>query len=404
MRITDIKAYSVAIPFTAPIQSAFGVSYPARLRTLIEVYTDEGIVGLGECGYSPLATFSGTPQAAQFEGPIKRLVQGDNPFDSEALRRKLRYSKEESVALELACWDIMGKATGLPVYRLLGGEGYRASVECSAYCFFRAPDRQGQHAVTLDNHAEHCLAEAKKYGFRTIKCKLGVYEPDVEIAAVIRLRELAGPWYRIVLDPNGSWSLATALYVAKRLEDYNILYYEDPTPYDVSNYRRLQQVTSTPLCVSCYDEAELATALSTGTVDVVQSDIYDSGGIRGTHAWYAAVRPFRRPTATHSGREIGIAQMAKMHVIAAQPDVIHASDAMYHQYVDDVVVGGMLPYEQGRMLIPDRPGLGIELDHAKLAQWELTDQVHREWDQFWADTKHALGIGPYNKDNTVRQF
>jgi glucarate dehydratase len=404
MKITDIKAYSVAIPFTAPILSAFGVSYPARMRTLIEVYTDAGIVGLGECGYSPLGTFTGTPQAAQFEGAILNLVKGESPYDTELLRRKMRYSKEESIAIELACWDIMGKAAGMPVYRLLGGEGCTASVECSAYCFFRGPDRNGQSAVTLDNHAEHCLAEAKKYGFRTIKCKLGAHEPDLEIDAIIRLRELAGPWYRIVLDPNSCWSLAAAMYVAKRLEDYNILYYEDPITYDPINYRRLQTATRTPLCASLYREDELSAALASGTVDVVQSDLYDCGGIRGTNAWYAAVRPFRRPTATHSGREIGIAQMAKMHVIAAQPDVVHASDAMYHQYVDDVVAGGMLLYSEGRMLIPDKPGLGVELDYAKIAQWELTDQVHREWDEFWAYTKQLLGIRPYNKNNTVRQF
>lgn len=404
MRITDIKAYSVAIPFTAPILSAFGVSYPARMRTLIEVFTDEGIVGLGECGYNPLVTFKGTPQAAAFEGPIKALVVGENPFDSQWLRRKLRYSMEESVALEIACWDIMGKAAGLPVYRLLGGEGARAGVEHSAYCFFRAPDRQGQNAVTPDNHAEHCLATAREYGFTTIKCKLGAYDPDTEIEAIIRLREMAGPGYKIVLDPNECWTLTTAIYVAKRLEDYNILYYEDPIHFEPLNNRRLQETTRTPVCVSCYSHDELHTALATGAADVVQSDIYESGGIRGMHHWYAVARAFQRPTATHSGREIGIAQLAKMHVIAAQPDVVYASDAMYHQYVDDILAGGKLPYSGGVMPLSDKPGLGIELDAARLAKWELTETVHREWDDFWAETMRGLGIGPRNADNTVRRF
>ena len=404
MKITDIKAYSVAIPFTAPITSAFGVSYPARMRTLIEVHTDAGVTGLGECGYNPLATFKGTPQAAAFEGPIKELVKGENPFDSQWLRRKMRYSTEESIAIEIACWDIMGKATGLPVYRLLGGEGARDSVEHSAYCFFRAPDRNGQNAVTPDNHAEHCLAIAREYGFRTIKCKLGAYDPDTEIDAIIRLREMAGPWYRILVDPNEAWSLSTAMYVAKRLEDTNILYYEDPIHFEPVNVRRLQETTRTPICISCYSHDELRQALATGAGDVMQSDIYESGGIRGMHQWYAIARAFQKPTATHSGREIGIAQLAKMHVIAAQPDVVYASDAMYHQYVDDVLVGGKLIYQDGRIALPDTPGLGAELDPARLAQWELTDQVHREWDEFWADTMRLLKIGPRNADNTVRRF
>lgn len=404
MKIVDIEAFSVAIPFTAPILSAMGVSYPARMRTTIRVHTDAGLTGLGECGYSPLATFSGTPQAAAFEGPIKALVAGESPFDSGWLRRKMRYSAEESVALEIACWDIMGKAAGLPVYRLLGGEGAKARVENSAYCFFRAPDRDGQGAVTPENHAEHCLEIAREYGFRTIKLKLGVYDPDTEIAAVIRLREAAGPGARLVLDPNGGWSLATALYVAKRLEPYNILYYEDPIHYDEVNIRRLQGATQTPICVSCDRIGELRAALQSGTADVVQSDLYESGGIRGTHQWYAVARAFQKPTAMHSGREIGVAQMAKMHVVAAQPDVIHATDAMYHQYVDDVLTGGKLAYHDGAMALPDAPGLGVELDEARLARWELTEQVHREWDEFWAETKGRLGIGLLNADNRVRRF
>jgi glucarate dehydratase len=404
MKIVDITAYSVAIPFTAPILSAMGVSYPARMRTIIQVHTDEGITGLGECGYSPLGTFTGTPQARAFEGPIKDLIAGENPFDSSWLRRKMRYSSEESVAIELACWDIMGKAVGLPVYRLLGGEGAKAAVEHSAYCFFRAPDRDGRNAVTLENHTEHCLQLAREHGFRTLKLKLGVYEPDIEVDAVIRLREAAGPHIRIVLDPNEAWSLATALYVAKRLEPYNILYYEDPIRYDEANLRRLQQVTATPICVSSEGHDELHVALQSGTADVVQADLYVSGGIRGAHQWYAIARAFQKPTAMHSGREIGVAQMAKMHVVAAQPDVVNATDGIYHQYVDDILPGGKLTYTDGAIALPDKPGLGVELDEQKLAQWELTDHIHQEMDTFWAETKRSLGIGPLDANNKARRF
>jgi glucarate dehydratase len=404
MKITDIKAFSVAIPFTAPIRSSMGVSYPARMRTLIQVHTDAGISGWGECGYNPLGTFRGAPQAAAFEGPIKKLVAGEDPHDSNWLRRKLGYSSEESVALELACWDIMGQAAGLPVYRLLGGEGVKQSVEQSAYCFFRAPDRQGKHAVTPDNHAEHCLAVAQEHGFRTIKLKIGVYDPDTEIDAIIRLRELAGPGYQIVLDPNGTWMLSTALYVAKRLEPYNILYYEDPIAYNEVNIRRLQQATYTPITVSCGDVETLRSVLIHGTADVVQTDLYDAGGLRGTNNWYATARAFQKPTAMHSGREIGIAQTAKMHVVAAQPDVVYPSDAMYHQYVDDILVGGKMRYHDGHLSLSNQPGLGVQIDEAKLAQWELTDSVHREFDEFWAETKANLGIGYLGPEKKVRYY
>jgi len=404
MRITNITAYTVAIPFIAPIQSAFGVSYPARIRTIIQVHTDEGLTGLGECGYSPLNTFVGTPQAHAFESSIKALVAGENPFDSEQIRRKLRYACEESAALEMACWDLMGKATGLPVYRLLGGEGVQEGVEHSAYCFFRAPDRNGQNAVSPENLAAYCQDMVREYGFRTVKIKLGTYEPDTEIEAVINVREAVGPRIKIVLDPNGAWTVATALYVAKRLEPYHILYFEDPIQYEETSIRRLQQATSTPICVSCFSATSLHSALLAGTADVVQADLYDSGGIRSSHQWYAVARAFRKPTAMHSGREIGIAQMAKMHVVAAQPDITHATDGIYHQYVDDVLSGGKLRYQQGSLALSQQPGLGVDLDMAKLAQWELTESVHRELDEFWIETKQRLGIGAANSNRRVRSF
>ena len=404
MKITDIKAYSVAIPFTAPIRSSMGVSYPARMRTLIEVHTDEGITGWGECGYNPLGTFSGTPQAAAFEGPIKRLLQGDDPHDSEWIRRKMGFSKEESVAVELACWDIMGKEAGLPVYRLLGGQGCKEGVEHSAYVFFRAPDREGKNEITPDNLAEHCLGLIKEHGFGTLKVKIGAYDPDTEIDAIKRLRQAVGPKIRIFLDPNGTWMLSTALHVAKALEDTNILYYEDPIAYNEVNIRRLQQATSTPIAVSCGFAPELRSVLLHGTADIVQTDLYDAGGLRGTNAWYAVARAFQKPTAMHSGREIGIAQLAKMHAVAAQPDVVYPTDGIYNQYVDDILVGGKLKYTNGVLPLSDKPGLGEEIDFELVDKLEVTDTVHREFDEFWASTKADLGIGYLGEDKKVRYY
>jgi glucarate dehydratase len=277
-------------------------------------------------------------------------------------------------------------------------------VEHSAYCFFRAPDRHGNHAVTLENHTEHCMALMQQFGFRTLKLKLGAYDPDDDVDAVIRLREAVGPRVRIVLDPNGAWTLGTALHVAKRLEPYNIFYYEDPIRYDEHNIRRLQQATATAICVSCFSPEALRRALLSGTTDVAQADLYGSGGIRGTHDWYTVARTFHKPTAMHSGREIGVAQIAKMQVVAAQSEIGYATDAIYLQYTGDVLKGGQLQYCDGAIALPQGPGLGVELDPDSLAKWELTDQVHRELDEFWADTKQRLGITLPHADQTVRRF
>jgi glucarate dehydratase len=251
---------------------------------------------------------------------------------------------------------------------------------------------------------EHVLDHIREYGFRTIKMKLGANPPMEDVRTIIRLREAVGPAVQILLDPNGSWTLGTAMTVAKMLEPYNILYYEDPIRYDENNIRRLQQSTSTPICVSSDEPESLRRVLVTNTGDVVQCDLYSSGGIRGTHQWYSIARAFEKPTAMHSGREIGVAQIAKIHIVAAQPDIVYPMDAMYHQYVDDVLIGGKLKYENGCIDVPQTPGLGIELDDEKLAKLELTDQVHHFYDEFWAETKRNLGIGAPYFDNTVRRF
>src|SRR5690606_17136075 len=119
-------------------------------------------------------------------------------------------------------------------------------------------------------------------------------------------------------------------------------------------------------------------------------------------AWYAVARAFQNPTAMHSGREIGIAQVAKMHAVAAQPDVVYPTDGIYNQYVDDILVGGKLKYSNGVLPLPNKPGPGVEV--AAVAQWELTDTVHREYDEFWAATKADLDIGYLDQVKKVRYY
>jgi glucarate dehydratase len=94
----------------------------------------------------------------------------------------------------------------------------------------------------------------------------------------------------------------------------------------------------------------------------------------------------------HSGPELGVGQAARLHVAAAAPDLRHAIDGHYHHYVDDVLIGGKLPYVDGAMRVPEGPGLGVELDEARLARWAYTPERQREWEQFWEETKRAAGV------------
>ena len=127
MKIVDIETYEVAIPFKAPILSSFGVSYPARIRTFVRLHTDDGLVGIGETGPSPLHPYTPGTMPRAFQTSIKAAIVGEHPADHAWIARKL-YHRPEAIAIEIACFDLLAKAAGLPLYRLLGGQGHRASV------------------------------------------------------------------------------------------------------------------------------------------------------------------------------------------------------------------------------------------------------------------------------------
>lgn len=420
MKITGLEAYGVAIPFIAPIFSAYGVSYPARLRTLIRVHTDEGLVGIGEAGVSAAHLVAHGEQLRVFEQVVGPQIIGENPFDYLRIMKKLRYIPE-CIAVEAACWDLMGKSVGLPVYRLLGGAGYRESVPLAAYFFFRGPDKDGKGAVDLDNCVEHVRWLMDTYGFRTIKMKLGVYDPLLEAEAVERVRAAIGPNIALRIDPNGCWSLPTAKRMLKRLEDCDLEYVEEPIkfiparrPYttqegvpslDTVGLAALRRSSGTPIAVDGAYRIDLLWQVARDlAADAVLGDIQGSFGIKGLYEFYAIAQVLNLAGSMHSGTEIGVMQACKLHVTAARPELLYAGDAIYHEYADDVLVGGKMPYRNGEMAVPQGPGLGVDLDDAKLVQYELTETKHREYDEFWAEVKRTFGVPPAGPDLLVRYF
>jgi glucarate dehydratase len=407
MRITRLESYDVGIPFEAPIVHAYGVSFPCRVRTVIRLHTDEGIVGLGECGPSPLGHFQtrGVMQEA-----VAPLVVGADPHDWPRLCARIG-RRNEGLAVEMACWDLLGKQAGLPVSRLLGAPRLLGTIPHSAYVFFRAPNRDGTGAVTPENYVDYWTGVMRAHGFRTLKCKLGAYEPEIEMECVERLRVAVGPHVKIRVDPNGAWSLPTALRVLRRLEPVDLEYVEEPVRYnaaagvDTAAMRRLRTGGYTPICADgIYDPMRLRQVVLDDAADVGMADLYGSGGIQGTRDWFTMAHALRLASTLHSGPEIGVAQAARLHVAAAHPDLRHAIDGHYHHYVDDVLAGGKLPYVDGAMRVPEGPGLGIELDDERLAKWAYTPERQREWEQFWAETKRANNVGPLYPDGVARHY
>jgi glucarate dehydratase len=223
------------------------------------------------------------------------------------------------------------------------------------------------------------IAEARtmreRYGFRSLKLKGGVLDPDLEVEAILGLRRAFGSDVPLRLDPNAAWSNATADRIAGRLEG-SLEYLEDPVPgIDAMSAvaAHAPMPLATNMCVTSF--AELPEAIAKRAVAIVLSDHHMWGGMRATVELGRLCRVFGLGLSMHSNSHLGISLAAMTHVAAAVPELTFACDTHYPWQVEDVIRGGKLAIEDGAVAVPDGPGLGVELDRDALGA--LHDQYLR---------------------------
>ncbi|MGB9071584.1 MAG: enolase C-terminal domain-like protein [Terriglobales bacterium] len=369
MKITDVRWTSAFIPIEAPLRYAFG-SHPGFSRIVVEVETDEGLVGLGEC-------YGGASREGQL-AEMRPLLIGEDPFQLERIRWKLAAPSSLKLfghvlgfaALEFACLDLQGKALGKPVCELIGGK-MRDEVPLAAYLFYRYANDDGEGEVS---NADQMVAFAKRlvknYGFETLKYKNGVLAPDEEIATFIALRQ-SFPKLKVRLDPNAAWSVTTSVRVARKLHEYDVEYLEDP----VWGMRAMARVNAKAPWVtlasnmSVFAFEDLVPNVELDVLDVVLLDPHWYGGISRARLAGQLCEAMGVDVGMHSGAEFGISQAAMLHLAAALPNLTVAPDSHYHHLTDDIIEGGKLPYRKGKMVVPKGPGLGVKLDKDKLAKY-----------------------------------
>jgi glucarate dehydratase len=362
VRIRDLTATLVTVPLEAPLRWSMGIE-TGTTRALIELQTDEGIVGIGE-------TY-GTPETVHALEVAKELLVGVDPLATGVVQHRLgvfRIGYETTVpatlraGIEMACLDAAGKALGQPVHALLGG-AVRDSIELSAYVFYRYElDGYGGEA-TPAAIVERTEALVERYGFRTIKLKGGVFAPEEELAAVKQLQQRF-PDSPLRWDPNAAWSVPTSLRVIERLraEGIDLEYLEDPTP-ELEGMAQVRNRSSMPLatnmCLVNYEQ--LAPGIRLGSVDVILSDVHFWGGFRTNQKMMAVCEAFGLAVGMHSDRELGVSTAAMVHLAAASPQLAYAVDSHYPDQTGDVITE---PFEirDGHLEVPHDPGLGVELD------------------------------------------
>lgn len=369
-KIIDIRATTVAIPLHAPLRHSNGAHWGKFVRTIVEVETDSGLVGLGEMGGG------GESAEAAFQA-LKPYLVGHDPFQLEALWFKIcnptasLYNNRVQLhaAIEFACLDIMGKSLGLPVYDLLGGK-LREEVGFASYLFFRYNDAvRGGEVRTI----EQLLSEARRlkneHGFTTHKLKAGVFDPNYELEVFKALAD-EFPKDKVRYDPNAAHSVEQAIRFGRAIEDLNNDYFEDPT-WGLCGMRRVREAVRIPMATNTVvvNFEQLAVNSLHPAVDVILLDTTFWGGIRSCVKAATICHSFQQGIAVHSSGELGIQLATMLHLGAVLPNLTFTADAHYHHLCDDIIIGGPMTYENGALRIPDAPGLGVELDREKLKRY-----------------------------------
>jgi len=369
MKITDIVGTPVTVPLEAPLRWSMGVE-TGTTRTIIRLKTDEGLVGIGE-------TYGGdtTISALEFAKPF---ILGMNPMEVRLILNRLqafRISYESHLSphvvagIEMACWDVTGKASGRSVSSLLGG-ATRTEIPFSAYLFYRYKgDRNIGGEASAEAIVDRCEELIERHKFRVIKLKGGVLDPEEELRSVQKLRERFPLPYQIRFDPNAAWSVETSIRILSRMKECHLEYTEDLTANieGMSLVRRdIPVPQATNMMVIAFEQ--IAPAVRQRAIDIILADVHFWGGLWNNLRLAAVCETLQLGLGMHSDRELGVSTAAMLHLAAATPYMMYASDSHYHDQVDDIITRPF-KYRDGCMHVPQGPGLGVELDEDKIEKY-----------------------------------
>lgn len=370
MKITRVEPIPVCVPlkkgFTARTAHGEHVTSP---YVLVKVHTDEGLVGLGEATVSPI--WSGETQAgavAALKDLIAPALAGRDPRDLNGCRRAvdavLRLNPFTKAAVEMALWDVAGKAAARPVYELLGGK-VRDRVRIKLVVWAR--DLPGSRAM-----AEGHL----KLGVSCVKVKVGL-DPETDVARVRAVREVAGPDVPVTIDANCGWTIRQARDCLRALAPTNLLLVEQPIPAgDPRALAEVRRDSPAPVMadesVFTLQDAWLLTAHR--AADVLSVYPGKHGGIAATAEIVAVAKAAGLRCTIGSNLELGVGTAAMLHVAAAFPEVdteAFPADTIGPFYHEADLIREPLDLGPPYARVPAGPGLGVELDEEQVRRWRV---------------------------------
>jgi L-alanine-DL-glutamate epimerase-like enolase superfamily enzyme len=335
----------------------------------VQVFTDEGLVGVGEC--SPM-----DPKliAAFVDGVLKPRVLGLDPACVDQVWSAMFYGPyklgvqgahlEAISGVDIACWDILGKATGLPIWQLLGGR-YRERVT-----MYKSIG--GGAGMTPAQMVEQALGE----GFKAIKIRMDWgparqdADPEKDFAMFRACKELTGDAVPLSFDPNNGYSVSTAIRQGRRMEALGLYHYEEPVAqYDYAGIAQVARALDVPVSAGEheYTRWQFRDLIEQAQVDIIQPDIVKSGGVTETRRIAVLGETYNKPFVPHQTQPT-IGTAANLHLVASLVSANRPQEYTGRNPRLDELFKQPLEFRDGQITVPTAPGLGLELDEAALAR------------------------------------
>ena len=358
MRITNIQTTAVRVPLREPLKWTGGTRESAS-GLILEIETDEGIVGVGE---APGPTLSVIQTIVDRE--LRQFLVGEDPLRLEwLLHRMEEYSRNwASIAayaiagVEMALLDIKGKALGVPVAELLGGIS-RRTVPVIGYLFIDEPEANAAKA-----------ADFVAAGHTELKLKVG-RDLTQDHDSVAAIRDRVGPDVKIRIDANMNWSVPAAIKWIRALEQYDLQYVEQPVPdFDIAGMAQVRRAVATPIAAdeSCTTLRSAVELIKADACDVFVVYPSEAGGLTRAAQIAALAAAAGKWCAIGSWAELGVATTANAHLASASPNFAFANDTHYPLQLEDVL-DEQVAIEGGGIEITAEPGLGVTLDPEQVA-------------------------------------
>ena len=360
MKIKSIQTTPLFVPYSQPYYWSQGVTRGAEVL-LIEIRTENGFVGFGEC----LATPTANGVQAFVEEAARHLL-GQSVFDRERLMTLCyqslfqfrgncsapRFGGQVLAGLEMALWDLQGKALDRPVYELLGG-AQRRYVEYFGFIQGSEPKDLAHDAVAL-----------VQQGHRTIYCKVGRGD-ELDFEIVRQVREAVGPGVRLRLDPNEAWDTLSAIRMIERLKAFNPEMIEQPC--DHRSLSALKQIKdASPVAIAAdqcvFNAVDVCQVTQMQAADLIVLGLHETGGIGPLIEAATVAKIGGLNICLHGLYETGITTCAAHQAGLAIPNLDDANQYMNHLLTSDVIASPDLSLKDAKLGLFDAPGLGFELD------------------------------------------